>query len=110
MIYKAFEILFPTVKKRFELKFTTNCTNKTHWERQTKEVTILNDVSPLFVLACARLSVSADERNKQASSDNASERQTAGRERREETVSVFSNTTVRQLPHQLPEKPSLVSK
>ena len=81
VIYKAFEILFATVKKRFELKFTTNCTNKTHWERQTKEVTILNDVSPLFVLACATLSVSADKRNKQASSDNASERQTAGREK-----------------------------
>ena len=55
-------------------------------------------------------SVSADERKKRASSEKASERKMRGRERRGKPASISANTSVRPLPHSLPEKPFLVSK
>ena len=48
-------------------------------------------------VACARLSVSADEQKRRASSGKANSEQKTAEERREEPVSVFSNTSIRPL-------------
>ena len=61
-------------------------------------------------IACARLSVSADERKNQACGEIANEGETAGREKGRVCESIFSHTSVRPLPCSLPEKPFLVSK
>ena len=49
-------------------------------------------------IASAKLSLSADERKKQASSEIANNETEQREERRGEPVSIFSNTTIRLLP------------
>jgi len=60
-------------------------------------------------VACSRLLVGADEREKRASSEKASGRKEK-EERRGETGGILTNIIVHQLPRPLPEKPFFVSK
>ena len=65
----------------------------------------LTDSSPQKNIACARLSVSADERKQRASSQKASKRTMAERSREGiEPVNISTNTSLHLLPSPLPEK------
>ena len=61
-------------------------------------------------LACFRLSVSSEEREKRASSKKASGRKKKGRAKGREAVGILTNITGHQLPRPLLEKPFFVSK
>ena len=72
---------------------------------------VLTDSSPQKNIACARLSVSADERKQLASSEKASTRKLVERSREGiEPVNISTNTSLQQLPYPLPEKTFLLSK
>ena len=66
---------------------------------------------------CTRLSIRADERKRRASSEKAKKKKKKKKkktggwgEKPGEPVSVFSTTSIRPLPRQLPENPFIVSK
>ena len=66
---------------------------------------VLTDSSPQKNIACARLSVSADERKQRASSEKASKRTMAERSREGiEPVNISTNTSLYLLLSPLPEK------